>query len=119
MFLRLSALSLVVLLLATPALADARKDAREQVAFGISVAQKGLWNEAIYRWERAVTIDPTYAQAYNDLAVGYEHEGDLDRAQQAYEKALKLDPNNEQIKQNYDLFKEINERAAAKDKEHS
>ncbi len=119
MFLRLSALSLAVLLLATPALADARKDAREQVAFGISVAQKGLWREAIYRWERAVAIDPTYAQAYNDLAVAYEHEGNLDQARQAYEKALKLDPGNEQIKQNYDLFKEINERAAARDRDHS
>jgi Flp pilus assembly protein TadD len=110
-----SALSAVVLLAAAPALADARSSAREEVAFGINVAQRGLWREAVYRWEKAVEIDPTYAAAYNDLAVGYEHEGQLDRARRAYEKALELDPNNQQIKQNYDLFKEINDRAAQHD----
>ena len=91
--------------------ADARSDAREQVEFGISVAQRGLWREAIYRWEKAVELDPKYAAAFNDLAVAYEHEGQLDKARKAYEKALALDPNNTQIRQNYDLFKEINDRA--------
>ena len=47
------------------------------------VAQKGLWREAIYRWEKAVEIDPSYAAAYNDLAIAYEHEGDLDKARKA------------------------------------
>ena len=92
--------------------ADARKDARAQVGFGVDVAQKGLWREAIYRWERAVEIDPTYAAAYNDLAVAYEHEGQPDKARQAYERATALEPNNPQIRQNYDLFKEIHERAS-------
>ncbi len=92
--------------------ADARSDARAQVDFGINVAQRGLWREAIYRWEKAVEIDPTYAAAYNDLAVAYEHEGQLEKARQAYERALKLEPNNEQVRQNYELFKEINDRTS-------
>lgn len=101
----------------SPAFADARSEAKAQVDFGISVAQRGLWREAIYRWEKAVQIDPTYAAAFNDLAVAYEHEGQLDKARQAYEKALALEPNNGQIKQNYELFKEINDRtSAAKEK---
>mgnify|MGYP003341114780 CR=1 FL=1 len=46
-----------------------------------------------------------------------QREGDLGKARQAYEKALAIAPNNAQIQQNYDLFKEINERsAAAKDR---
>ena len=93
--------------------ADARSDAKAQVDFGIDVAQRGLWREAIYRWERAVQIDPSYGAAYNDLAVGYEHEGQLDKARQAYEKALTLEPANTQIRQNYELFKEINDRNGA------
>jgi Flp pilus assembly protein TadD len=93
--------------------ADARSEAKTQVEFGIDVAQRGLWREAIYRWERAVEIDPTYAAAYNDLAVAYEHEGEFDKARQAYEKAIELDPDNTQIRQNYDLFKEINDRRGA------
>ena len=102
----------LLLLAATASLAwaDARTDARAEVAFGIDVAQKGLWREAIYRWERAAQIDPTYAEAFNDLAVAYEHEGQLAKAREAYEKALALAPNNLQIRQNYELFKEINDR---------
>jgi tetratricopeptide (TPR) repeat protein len=46
----------------------ARSDAKEQVEFGIKVAQTGLWREAQYRWERAVELDPTYAEAWNNLA---------------------------------------------------
>lgn len=99
-----------------PALADARGSAKAESQFGIDVAQRGLWREAIYRWERAVELDPTYAAAFNNLAVAYEHEGQLDKARQAYEKALALEPANVQIRQNYDLFKEINDRSGA-DKE--
>ena len=50
------------------------------------------------------------AAAYNDLAIGYEHEGQLDKARKAYEKALELEPENQLIRQNYELFKEINDR---------
>lgn len=99
--------------LVTSTSADARDDARRQVDFGIEVARQGLWREAIYRWERAVELDPTYAEAYNNLAVAYEHDGDLDKAAGAYEKALALEPNNPSIRQNYELFEEINERTTA------
>lgn len=95
---------------APSAYADARSGAKSQVDFGIKVAQNGLWKEATYRWEKAVQIDPTYAAAWNNLGIGYEHEGRFDDARQAYEKALALDPKNILIRQNYDLFKEINDR---------
>lgn len=90
---------------------DARSEAKEQTAFGIKVAQNGLWKEAAYRWERAVQIDPTYAAAWNNLAIAYEQRGDFDKAREAYEKAVTLDPENLMFRQNYDLFKEINDRA--------
>lgn len=98
---------------AAPLHADARSDAKAQVDFGIDVAQKGLWREAIYRWEKAAEIDPTYAAAFNDLAIGYEHEGQLEKARIAYEKALAIEPSNTQIRQNFELFKEINDRTAS------
>jgi Flp pilus assembly protein TadD len=106
----LSALGIAVF--AMPAWADARKQAREQVEFGIRVAQQGLWREALYRWERAVELDPTYAAAYNNLAVAYEQAGQFDKARKAYEKALQLDPGNAYVKQNFEMFKEINDRAS-------
>jgi Flp pilus assembly protein TadD len=98
-----------------PLAADVRDDAKKQIEFGIAVAQRGLWREAIYRWERAAQIDPTYAAAHNNLAIAYEHEGDLEKARAAYEKAVELEPNNTYIKQNYELFKEINDRTTRAD----
>ncbi len=113
MNLRLGACLVLAATVGTPhAFADVRGDAKAQVDFGIDVAQRGLWREAIYRWERAIEIDPTYAAAYNNLAVAYEHEGQLDKARRAYEKALELEPENTQIRQNYELFKEINDRTS-------
>jgi Flp pilus assembly protein TadD len=82
------------------------------VKFGITVAQFKLWREAISRFERAADIDPTYAAAHNNLAIAYEQQGDLDKAKQSYEKALQVDPDNQYIRQNYELFREIHDRAS-------
>ena len=100
------------LALTVGARADERDDARAQVEFGIEVAQSGLWGEAIYRWERASSIDPGYAAAWNNLGIAYEQKGLFDQALEAYEKALDLEPDNLMIQQNYDLFREIHDRIA-------
>lgn len=89
---------------------DPRSEAKAQVEFGIKAAQNELWKEATYRWEKATELDPTYAQAWNNLAIGYEYQGRFDDAEAAYQRALKLDPKSVLIRQNYDLFKEINDR---------
>ncbi|MEC9301501.1 MAG: tetratricopeptide repeat protein [Acidobacteriota bacterium] len=104
------ALLLALATMSTAVSADDRSDAKRQVEFGIEVAERGLWREATYRWNRAVEIDPTYAAAWNNLAIAYEHAGKFDDARKAYEQAGKLDPDNLTIQQNFDLFKELNER---------
>ena len=104
--------ALLVVSASAPALAkgDARGEAKKHVEFGIAVAQRGLWREAIYRWEQAAKIDPNYPAAFNNLAIAYEHEGQFEKARKAYERALELEPDNQLIRQNYELFKEINDR---------
>ena len=110
------AISLVgALLFVSPVYADARSDAKSQVEFGIKVSQKGLWKEALYRWERAVAIDPTYAAAHNNLAIAYEQAGQFEKARKAYERAMALEPNNAMILQNFELFKELNDRTTRRD----
>ena len=109
--------TLVVLTLAiacgvTAPRAQDRSEAQAQVDFGIEVARRGLWNEAIFRWERAVDIDPTYAEAWNNLAIAFEQQGLLDQAREAYETALDLAPDNLAIEQNYDLFLEVSDRVS-------
>ena len=104
---------LVVLLLsalAVPLAADKRDEAKAQVNFGIAIAKANLWRDAVSHWEKAIKLDPTYAAAWNNLAIAYEHEGKFEDARKAYERAMELDPKNLMIRQNYDLFKEINDR---------
>ena len=105
----MSALVLLIAVSSVTMHADERSDARAQVDFGIEVAQRGLWKEAIYRWERAIELDPTYAAAWNNLAISFERAGRFVEALEAYENALDLEPNNLTIEQNYDLFLEVND----------
>ena len=102
----LIALVAAVLLLAPVGVRAARPTSREEVRFGIAVARKGLWAEARFRFERALTLDPDNVAALNNLAVACESQGDFDRAREAYEKALSLEPKNSHIQQNYELFRE-------------
>ena len=63
---RLILSSVVVVLLApTVASAQDRDRSKEQVEFGIKVAQSNLWNEALYRWQKAVELDPESFPAHH------------------------------------------------------
>jgi Flp pilus assembly protein TadD len=104
---RLCLLSLLAML-AIPAAADTTS--QEEVAFGIEVAEKGLWREARFRFQRAVELDPDNASALNNLGVALEQQGDFDAAREAYEKALELKPDDLYIQQNYDLFRESDDK---------
>lgn len=90
--------------------ADDAKDAKKVVAFGIDVARRGLWQEARFRFEQAVALNPDYASAFNNLGVTLEQQGEFEKARAAYERALALDPSNLSIQQNYDLFREADEK---------
>ncbi len=69
--------------------------------FAIKAAQAGLWNEAIFRWKQAVTIDPDNAAAHNNLGVGYEALGKITEAVSAYQRATELDPDSKYYRINY------------------
>lgn len=84
--------------------------------FGVDVARKGLWLEARFRFERAVLLDPENASALNNLAIALEQQGEFDKARESYERALKLKPNSTYIQQNYDLFRESDEKRNRKQK---
>jgi Flp pilus assembly protein TadD len=110
MRIRALAAAALVLALTAPVLADKRSDAKEHVEFGIELAKKGLWSSAIRQWERAKTIDPDYLAAWNNLAIAYEQMGKFHEAREAYDEALKLDPNNSFLRTNYEQFREIYDR---------
>ncbi|HJS59152.1 MAG TPA: tetratricopeptide repeat protein [Vicinamibacteria bacterium] len=90
--------------------------AEDELGFGIEVAKRGLWQEALFRFEKATTLDPKNAEALNNLAVALEQQGEFDRARAAYEKALDLKPGDAYIQQNYDLFREGDDKRNRKAK---
>jgi tetratricopeptide (TPR) repeat protein len=81
--------------------------AKAQLEFGVSMARRGLWNEAVFRFEAARRVEPGNVQALNNLAVAYEAVGRFDDALAAYRDALKADPNHRRLRQNYQRFVEF------------
>lgn len=78
-----------------------------QIAFGVDMAKRGLWNEALFRFEQARRLGPSDARALNNLAVAYEAVGRFDEALEAYRQAVQADSNNRALRQNYSRFLEF------------
>ena len=94
-----------------------------QIKFGVWASEKNLWDEAIFRWKKALEINPDSVAAHNNLAVAYEKKGRFQDALKEYEAALKLDPDNPRVKANYtscqeniQVPKKDEKAGAAKDK---
>jgi Flp pilus assembly protein TadD len=110
---------LPLLLLLSTAAVDApvgSTSSREELRFGVEVAQQGLWREARFRFQRAVDLDPDNAKALNNLGVALEQSGAFEEARKAYERALELKPGDLYIQQNYDLFREADDKRNRKKK---
>jgi tetratricopeptide (TPR) repeat protein len=75
--------------------------------FGVQMAKQNLWREALFRFHRAVQINPSDPMAHNNLAVAYEANGDFENARKEYLEALKLDRSNQYIQKNYSRFVEF------------
>jgi tetratricopeptide (TPR) repeat protein len=78
----------------------------DQVKLGIWASEKNLWDEAVFRWKKALQANPNSVAAHNNLAVAYEKKGLPEEALKEYEAALKVDPNNSYVKSNYQNCKE-------------
>jgi Flp pilus assembly protein TadD len=104
-------LALLPLLAAlAPAPAPAAKGgdaAKAQLAFGVDMARRGLWNEALFRFEQAKQQRPNDPSVLNNLAVAYEAVGRFDDADAAYRAALQLAPGHRDIKKNATRFREF------------
>ncbi|HEX4952549.1 MAG TPA: tetratricopeptide repeat protein [Thermoanaerobaculia bacterium] len=98
---------LAISLLAPVASAKPAKDLKAQLQFGVQMARRGLWNEALFRFEQARRLDPENARILNNLAVASEALGRFDKALSHYQEALRRDPGNAEVKRNYARFIEF------------
>jgi len=82
----------------------------DQLQFGVQMARANLWREAMFRFERAVDIEPNNPTALNNLAVAYEGIGEFEKARDTYARALAADRSNQYIQKNYSRFVEFYSR---------
>jgi len=59
---------------------------------GVSAAQIGQLDQAIFAFKRVLTIKPDYADAYNNMGNALKDQGKLEEAIDAYNKALAIKP---------------------------
>ena len=62
------------------------------INLGCIYSEKGLLDEAIQLYERALKINPNYLQAFVNLGNEYRKKGDAGRAEEFYQKAIKMNP---------------------------
>lgn len=109
-----STIAILALVLITGGCRSAGTDTNRsetQRQFGVRMAKMNLWREAMFRFRRAVEIEPEDAMAHNNLAVAYEANGDFDNALKEYREAMRLDRSNQYIQKNYSRFVEFTSKS--------
>lgn len=102
-----AALALVACLAACGRGYQAPETQPAQLTFGVDMAQRGLWNEALFRFEQAKRLSPNDSAVWNNIAVAHEALGNFDQALLAYREALRVDRGNAEVRQNYSRFVEF------------
>jgi len=94
----------------TVPLRAAEKDrVQDQLRFGIDMAKRGLWNEALFRFSKVLETRPGDVRVLNNMAVAYEAIGEFDLALEHYKRALEGDSGNRDLRRNYAQFVEFYE----------
>ena len=76
------------------------RDPKAQLNYGKALHEAGRVEEAISKYEFAISRDPSLAEAEFCLGFGWENLGNLDRAQEHYQRSLLLDPANGKCESN-------------------
>jgi tetratricopeptide (TPR) repeat protein len=75
-------------------------DPKAQLNHGKALHETGRVEEAIRKYEFAISRDPSLAEAEFCLGLAWKDLGDLDRAQEHYERSFALDPKNGKCESN-------------------
>ena len=75
--------------------------------FGTDMARQGNWREAIFRWKRALALDPDNARLRNNMAVAYESLGEYDKADAEYKAAAASGKAPPEALENQEMFRKF------------
>jgi Flp pilus assembly protein TadD len=104
---RLLAVATAAFALACASGGGASRSAGDEVREGVRVARLGYWQEAEFRFSRALQLTPDDVVVLNNLAVAQEALGRYDDALATYKLALQKEPKNTVIRKNYARFAEF------------
>jgi len=76
------------------------QDPKAQLHYGQALHEAGRVEEALRKYEFAISRDPSLAEAEFYLGLAWKDLGDLDRAQEHYERSFALDPKNGKCESN-------------------
>ena len=85
-------------------MASAAERARLHTDLGSGYYERGQMDVAIGELNTAVKLDPNYAPAYNIFGLIYAVLGEDSKAEQNFERALQLAPNNPDIRHNWGWY---------------
>lgn len=83
---------------------DAARRARIRLELGASYYQQGNHAVAIDELRQALVIDPDYAPAHGMLGLVHMALGDRPKAEQSFQRALRLSPGDSELRNNYGWF---------------
>jgi Flp pilus assembly protein TadD len=74
---------------------------------GVRAAQRGYWQEALFRFQNARALEPQNPEVLNNLAVALEALGRYDEALAIYKQALQGGSKPSALRRNYARFAEF------------
>lgn len=83
---------------------DQRRRARIRLELAASYYQQGNYNVALEELRQSLAIDPGYAPAYGMLGVIYMDLDDRARAEESFQRALRIAPDDSELNNNYGWF---------------
>lgn len=86
----------------------------QQTREGVLAADQGYWEEAEFRWRKALARDATDTRALNNLAIRFERLGEFQEAADYYRRALEAAGPSEHfyVEQNWQQFQPVLARVA-------
>ena len=83
---------------------DPQRRSRIRLELGTALYQQGSYAQALEEVRSAVAIDPNFAQAWGLLGLIQMDLGDRAKAQESFDRALTLAPDDSELRNNYGWF---------------
>jgi len=83
---------------------ETRRRAQIRLELATGYYQQGNYNQALEELRSSLSIDPTNAQAYGLLGLVYMDLGDRQRAEESFQRALRIAPEDSELLNNYGWY---------------